>query len=824
MTRPAAVVVSASTRPRRSVSLTRTQTGAAPALLVASTVAVAWLLSGVSVADAARFAAFEGLYALLPGCTLYLLLSRAPCRWLRTLAIGWPLGYATEMGAFALTAALARRELFQLLPLLAAVTMVSCLIFRYHRSRRNGLDRMLRRRGDVARPKDHCLAVFALGIVVSLTVTLLLVRSFAQYPLPGHASSVAYSPDKIFDISLAADARHHWPITEPWVAGQQLHYYIGFFIHAAAISQATGIPISTVTLRLFPMMAVLLVALQLWYLGCSLGNSRWIGVMAVVLFFLPEDLSLDATRFDAFGSNLFTTFNDSPTYAFGIPFFLALLILIQGSPAWESGKAAPHFSSSRATAAKTLGSLVMVGALVLGAAVTKTMAVVDFLGGLSLFWLWRLHTAKTDRWRVYTAKTGRLLGAYFLVSLICTCVVYFSLLASDRAATLRFGPFSFIKYTIFTSILSIHSAGRLALLVCAAVIVYFCMFVPLLGAARPPRKGRDQPHFAVLSVAICASSLIACTVLDAPGDSQQYFLLYGYVALVPIAAAGVVSLWSEMPEGARGKIFRACVAMLVFGLAMAACTRIFAAAGILTSVAGSERIFGSGRVAWVIWYITLYGLVVAATVLASLRLEKYLVGAFSSRARRIVACCIPLLVTLGLVKPLGIAIPRLWRIVRHAPVATADSKDDQGITEALYQGLIWVRNHTNSGDILAVSNHYLKAPNKDPRYVYYSAFTERRVFLESWAYTPGGAYGGQPFPARLALNDLATLYGDPAALRALGRQGVDYVLIDKTHGGGAPEPGSVSRLLFRNSALDVYRLMTSSGVGRSQARSGGPRS
>jgi hypothetical protein len=94
----------------------------------------------------------------------------------------------------------------------------------------------------------------------------------------------------------------------------------------------------------------------------------------------------------------------------------------------------------------------------------------------------------------------------------------------------------------------------------------------------------------------------------------------------------------------------------------------------------------------------------------------------------------------------------------------------------------------------------------DPGYFYYSAFTERRVLFESWIVASQGG-GEQPYPALYALNSAATLHADPAAVRELARMGVTYILIDKTHGGGGVrEPANVSRLVFSNGALDVYRI------------------
>lgn len=138
------------------------------------------------------------------------------------------------------------------------------------------------------------------------------------------------------------------------------------------------------------------------------------------------------------------------------------------------------------------------------------------------------------------------------------------------------------------------------------------------------------------------------------------------------------------------------------------------------------------------------------------------------------------------------------------------------MTAPLYDGLIWVRDHTKPCDVLAVNNHYTYAHSKYDTsavavlsfYEYYSAFTERRFLLESWYTTPRGVREASPYPARLALNDKAVVDGSPSALREIARDGVSYVLVDKTHGTGAPESASVSRLVFENSALRVYRLLS----------------
>ncbi len=208
---------------------------------------------------------------------------------------------------------------------------------------------------------------------------------------------------------------------------------------------------------------------------------------------------------------------------------------------------------------------------------------------------------------------------------------------------------------------------------------------------------------------------------------------------------------------------------------------------------------------WMLWYVAAYSLLAVAVVLLVRGLQRSYAQTIPARAWRLPACATPLLLTLGLVKTVGVAAPEVLYMASGAQLTT-DSSEHRGITTALYRGLLWVRDHTRPCDTLAVNNHSTSARETDSKYFYYSAFTERSVYLESWAYTALGAYGGQPYSGRLALNQRAVVRGEPQALRRLAELGVTYVLIDKLHGTGAAEPAAVSTLVFSNSALDVYRL------------------
>jgi hypothetical protein len=252
-----------------------------------------------------------------------------------------------------------------------------------------------------------------------------------------------------------------------------------------------------------------------------------------------------------------------------------------------------------------------------------------------------------------------------------------------------------------------------------------------------------------------------------------------------------VRLWNETPEAVRPGLLRVGGALLLLGV-------------LIATVSASVTLTGLAEKAW---FALAYGSVVLAVVLVVWRLQRRYAVSLTSHWARVVACAIPLLLALALVKPVALAGSGAWKTIVGKRTSLADTGVEYGMTAPLYAGLLWVKAHTTPCDVLAVNNHYDNARRQESVYFYYSAFSERRVFLESWRYTAGGQTGGLPYPGRFALNQRAVAQGNPQALRELTRRGVSYVLIDKTHVGGPQLPASVSTLVFSNSALDVYRLL-----------------
>jgi hypothetical protein len=154
-------------------------------------------------------------------------------------------------------------------------------------------------------------------------------------------------------------------------------------------------------------------------------------------------------------------------------------------------------------------------------------------------------------------------------------------------------------------------------------------------------------------------------------------------------------------------------------------------------------------------------------------------------------------------------------VLKRTPAYERDTPTNRGMTTPLYNGLRWVRAHTSYDAVIAVNNHYVNAETNQARYLYYSAFAERRVFLESWWYsaralalgTPAILKGAQPFPKRFDLNERVFEQADADAARELHQRfGVDYLLVDHTHGTASPDIAKLGRLVHSDSAISVYLL------------------
>ena len=293
---------------------------------------LAWEIGyGVSLGEALLYLGYELCFVLVPGWLAYLALADRPGGALRQAAIGWALGYVLEILAFMLTAATGTRSLFVLYPLIAGALA--------------GLVILRRRTFPFAveiGPEGARYLSLALGAVCLGAVGYIALAFFPGARLPG-TGSVDYFIDYPRWISMAADAKHHWPIMDPSVSGEPLPYHYFVNVHLAAASQVTGLGLPLIYFRLFILPLTIVTVLLLVVAGQSLVRSPTAGLVAAALAFFIGELRLDPSHtflaHTPFFGIFFTFLFRSPSFLLGLVIFIPLITLVGERITGGSGKA-----------------------------------------------------------------------------------------------------------------------------------------------------------------------------------------------------------------------------------------------------------------------------------------------------------------------------------------------------------------------------------------------------------------------------------------------------------------------------------------------------
>jgi hypothetical protein len=130
------------------------------------------------------------------------------------------------------------------------------------------------------------------------------------------------------------------------------------------------------------------------------------------------------------------------------------------------------------------------------------------------------------------------------------------------------------------------------------------------------------------------------------------------------------------------------------------------------------------------------------------------------------------------------------------------------MTPELYAGYRWVRDHTGTGDVLAVSNLFANADHTDPRSCEPSAFAERRTMASCASDGTNEPYGRLHGDlSRLRVNAAIFAQGNRDAL-AYAQQlyGVRWLVADRLHGRIDPKVYRLGRVRFRNSQVAVIEV------------------
>ncbi len=752
-----------------------------PALPVFAGILALELAYGADLGDALLYVAYEVGFLVVPGWLVYRALTREPRGALPQLALGWALGYVLEILAFMFTAATGTRSLFVLYPILFVAIALGVIL------RRSPPSDPPQVSGD---PPSGQLS-WLIAAVCLVVVAYVGITFFSATPLPG-GKAVHYHQDVPWSLSIAGEAKNHWPIEDPNVSGEPFPYHYFVHVHLAAVSQATGIALPTVFLRLFLLPMITLIVLQVVAAGQVLLRSVGVGIGAVCLVFLVGQVNLNHDAPFAslqFLGVLFTYLVGSPSFVIGLVIFLPIVILL-GTLVRNQGSDPP------------IGTWALLLLFFIGASDAKIVLLPLVLGSLVLFSGWMWITERKAPTAVFPAAA--------LAFAVGAAVYYLQYRGHRSGLIVDLGA----GITLFTETMPAvagvrdYVSGLLpsfpgsGAAISAGGIVFgvFGLFgAQLLGivwllARRGVRLQREHAWLLSLLTAGIGSIL----VLDSPGSGNVlYFLPYGMAAGCMVAADGLRLAWLNRPR-LSGRAARV-VALLAGGVII-----LLGALLIPEHYQSPLEPVSIGRT-----YILSYGGLIIGLVLLLVAARLWVrpwawIGAATVS------------VTIILAGALDTPLEQVEPALRSRVTPNSGKR----LTPGLYEALTWIRDSTPTGSVIATNN--LEAFEFDP-----AAFSERSVFLGGWGYSVrtrevrwtgassapltgvGGTAGVNLYADRLRLNEAVFSSGSPAAARILrDRFGVRYLLVDNVNGAPANVPGlrRISRPVYRSPGALVLEL------------------
>jgi hypothetical protein len=618
---------------------------------------------------------------------------------------------------------------------------------------------------------------WSVAAACALGLWVITRNGLAIEPIAFPDAAFQYS-DMSYQLALAAELKHHMPGQMPFVIGQALNYH--WFLHAevAATNWQTGIDMDLLLRRLFPMLCAILPILSVAALATRLARRSWAGPLAAWLL-------LVVTTFDVYGWGGRDLISQAPyatavlmyslTHAFAVVLALPVIWLV--------------ICLLRGDTRKGNWMLLAVGLAALAGA--KASFVPMVLAALALVVVVQLLTQrKLDR-----AVIG--LAAAALLAFAFAQVVLFS--AGSSGVGLAFGQ-SFRALATRVGFDSHYGSRADALVVLgttgATLLVSWA--IAGLGMIGFLKDRRWMDPVAVFLIGFLVAGLAAGTLLRHPGFSQLYFVRAAFPVAIVGSVWGLTLLFDKVRL--RALLPRMALALLG-GMVLAK---------ILSALTPDKPVKSQGVVSVSLQVIApwLAVFVVAAAVAVAIRFTKAKTLALGLGVLVVFGVCsvyIPetVVTTFGdKVCVSGPEQPDCRHTRRQIPAGGAEAAR-------------YIRDHSAVSDRLATNSHcmpvYADKKTCDARNFWLSAYAERRVLVEGWAYTPTGqsrknANTG-PFWDKplLAANDKAFRNPTKQDLDYLWtKYGVRWLVFDKM----VSQPSAGLKPLWRYSSgtVDVYQL------------------
>ncbi|MGY0462119.1 hypothetical protein ACW14Y_17950 [Kitasatospora sp. cg17-2] len=740
---------------------------------------------GTPVADVARYAGYALWAVLLPGTLVFRALRRRPHTLVEDLALGAVTGLVLELAAWAVTVRLGLQSVAVLWPL--AVVLPFALV--------PGLRRHWRPRGYVRPPLSWSWTVAGL---VALTAVYFGEVFLARFPiLPTGEPSRVYG-DLPYLISLAGNAKYHMPPTFPQAAGEPLHYHWFTFSHMAMSSVVGGIDLPVVAMRLMVPVLSVLTVLAVAVAAHRLSGRLWAGPVAVALFMGVGEFtaaypnSIDSWLFGAPAVGLLSW--ASLSLAYSQPLLVALAVtvgeVLRGSGAGSDRREVPPLGR---------GAFVLVALFALASSAAKASTLPVTLGGLAVA---GLALAVTSR-RI--PRSVLVLGAILVgAQLFATALVF-----DFQSYGLQLGQFGNVrKYWADPQLGPAPVRAAVALSTLAAFVLNHQL--RLLGAV--PLLWRRRMRLEPVQWFLLGSALAGpAAYLLIGGFNASYFT----IASAPFAALLSAWGWCELAE--RAALPRRAAVALVAAAVLAGAVLTW----LIHRFSGrwaefSVRLLGRGtgsRVHWPLLPMLAAALAVAAAAVLGLLLWR---GA--GRVRPALRGYGGVVLVTGLC---ALGLPALPLDVLQGREYGWDFA--WALSGRQIEAARWVRANSRPTDVLATNAHcwqfddYAYGPECDNyRSQWLSAYSERSVLVEGWAYAPrlvarsgGGVVAREPFwDQRLfGLNEDAVYRPTAESIERLRQEHrVRFLVVDRKAGAESSRLREFAEPVFDNGRVAAYRL------------------
>ncbi|MGL4743096.1 MAG: hypothetical protein ACRCXL_01715, partial [Dermatophilaceae bacterium] len=441
---------------------------------------------------------------------------------------------------------------------------------------------------------------------------------------------------------------------------------------------------------------------------------------------------------------------------------------------------------------------------------TKGSTMPPLLAGVAVAAVATLVCRAPSRWRVW-ADLGALTAA-----LVAAVVAVF------RAGSggLRLDVVSAIRQTTLGQQLAPDAnveapVDVLVLAAVAAVVGTLALAGGLMVLALDAESRREPALWVCLGAAVVSGA--ALVLLSHPGSSQAYFLLSSLPLIAVGSAVGLVRLVELLPSGwFRFLAVGAPAVVAVLAVVVIPGVRPQDSVGMVGDAMSMAytglAVVGAGLVV-ILAFVTRLGtgrrMTVAVTTVAVLG-PAGAVGSGAAPLERYVTAVAE--------------VPAQPVLREDGPIRVAALQYPHSFSQEMVDAARWLRSNSDSDTVVLVNRHCstprLLEPRPDVapcdvRRWFVSAFSERQVYVESWAYTSAAVRLNPPErpPAfytygdeeRLALND--TFYTAPTddAARELWCRGVRWVHVDRMLP-VSPRIARVTTVRFRNVDAEVRSL------------------